>query len=119
MMVRIRYKTGTVRNVPAYVGKRLVERRIADYEPEAPQVEQPPAPVVEQPPAPVVEAAATAQPVEQPPAPVVEAAAPAEPVEQAVDLDALTRDELYALAVERGLEPHHKTGEAKLRAMLQ
>jgi hypothetical protein len=102
MMVRIRYKTGTVRNVPAYVGKRLVERRIADYEPEAPQVEQPPAPVVE-----------------QPPAPVVEAAAPAEPVEQAVDLDALTRDELYALAVERGLEPHHKTGEAKLRAMLR
>ena len=93
-MVRIRYKTGTVRNVPAYVGKRLVERRIADYEPEAPVVEQPPAPVVE-------------------------TAAPAEPAEQEVDLDALTRDELYDLAVERGLDPHPQLGATKLKALLK
>lgn len=99
MMVRIRYKTGTVRNVPAYVGKRLVERRIADYEPEAPQVEQPPTPQVEQPPAPVAETAA--------------------PVEQAVDLDALTRDELYDLAVNRGFDPHPQLGATKLKALLQ
>lgn len=91
MMVRIRYKTGTVRNVPAYVGKRLVERRIADYEPEAPQVEQPTAPVVET----------------------------AAPAESAVDLDALTRDELYDLAVERGLDPHPQLGATKLKALLQ
>lgn len=84
MMVRIRYKTGTVRNVPAYVGKRLVERRIADYEP-----------------------------VEQP---VAETAAPVEPE---VDLDALTRDELYDLAVERGLDPHPQLGATKLKALLQ
>ena len=93
-MVRIRYKTGTVRSVPAYVGKRLVERRIADYEPEAPQVEQPPAPVVE-------------------------AAAPTEPVEQEVDIDALTRDELYDLAVERGFDPHPQLGATKLKALLK
>ena len=93
-MVRIRYKTGTVRNVPAYVGKRLVERRIADYEPEAPQVEQPPAPVVE-------------------------AAVSTEPVEQEIDIDALTRDELYDLAVERGFDPHPKLGATKLKALLQ
>ena len=31
MMVRIRYKTGSIRLVPGYVAKRLVERRIADY----------------------------------------------------------------------------------------
>lgn len=84
MMVRIRYKTGTVRNVPAYVGKRLVERRIADYEPEDP--------------------------------PVAEAAAPLEPE---VDLDAMTRDELYDLAVERGLDPHPQLGATKLKALLQ
>lgn len=84
MMVRIRYKTGTVRNVPAYVGKRLVERRIADYEPED--------------------------------TPVAETAAP---VEQEVDLDALTRDELYDLAVERGLDPHPQLGATKLKALLQ
>ena len=101
-MVRIRYKTGTVRSVPAYVGKRLVERRIADYEPEAPQVEQPPSRVVE-----------------QPPAPVVEAAAPAEPVEQEIDIDALTRDELYDLAIERGLDPHPQLGATKLKALLK
>ena len=101
-MVRIRYKTGTVRSVPGYVAKRLVERRIADYEPEAPQVEQPPSPVVE-----------------QPPSPVVEAAAPTEPAEQAVDLDALTRDELYDLAVERGFDPHPKLGATKLKALLK
>lgn len=81
MMVRIRYKTGTVRNVPAYVGKRLVERRIADYE-----------------------------------ALVAEAAAPVEPE---LDLDALTRDELYDLAVERGLDPHPQLGATKLKALLQ
>lgn len=81
MMVRIRYKTGTVRNVPAYVGKRLVERRIADYY-EAP----------------------------------VEAAAPLEPE---VDLDAMTRDELYDLAVERGLDPHPQLGATKLKALLR
>ena len=86
MMVRIRYKTGTVRNVPAYVGKRLVERRIAEY-------------YDEQPPATVVEAA-----------PVVE---------QAVDLDGLTRDELYSLAVERGFAPHPQLGAAKLKALLR
>jgi hypothetical protein len=84
MMVRIRYKTGTVRNVPAYVGKRLVERRIADYEPED--------------------------------TPVAEATAPLEPE---VDLDALTRDELYDLAVERGLDPHPQLGATKLKALLQ
>lgn len=84
MMVRIRYKTGTVRNVPAYVGKRLVERRIADYEPED--------------------------------TPVAEVAAPLEPE---VDLDALTRDELYDLAVERGLDPHPQLGATKLRVLLQ
>lgn len=82
MMVRIRYKTGTVRNVPAYVGKRLVERRIADYYE----------------------------------APVAEAVAPVEPE---VDLDALTRDELYDLAVERGLDPHPQLGATKLKALLQ
>lgn len=82
MMVRIRYKTGTVRNVPAYVGKRLVERRIADYYE----------------------------------APVAEAAAPVEPE---LDLDALTRDELYDLAVERGLDPHPQLGATKLKALLQ
>lgn len=87
MMVRIRYKTGTVRNVPAYVGKRLVERRIAEYYDE------------------------------QPPTPVVETAAPV--VEQAVDLDALTREELYALAVERGFAPHPQLGATKLKALLQ
>ena len=96
MMVRIRYKTGTVRNVPAYVGKRLMERRIAEY-----YDEQPPAAA----PAPAV-------------APVAPAPAPA-PEPTLPDLDALTRDELYALAVERGLEPHHKTGADKLRAMLR
>ena len=85
MMVRIRYKTGSIRLVPNYVAKRLVERRIADYH-------------------------------EADAAPVIE---PQAPVAPAPDLDALTRDELYALAVERGLEPHHKTGKAKLRAMLQ
>lgn len=91
MMVRIRYKTGTVRNVPAYVGKRLVERRIADYEQED-------------------------VPVEQPVVPVAETAAPVEPE---LDLDALTRDELYDLAVERGLDPHPQLGATKLRALLQ
>lgn len=84
MMVRIRYKTGTVRNVPAYVGKRLVERRIADYEPED--------------------------------TPVAETAAPVEPE---LDLDALTRDELYDLAVERGLDPHPQLGATKLKALLK
>ena len=86
MMVRIRYKTGTVRNVPAYVGKRLVERRIAVY-------------YDEQPPAPVVETSSV--------------------VEQAVDLDAMTREELYALAVERGFAPHPQLGATKLKALLQ
>lgn len=81
MMVRIRYKTGTVRNVPAYVGRRLVERRIADY------YDEPQAPV----------------------APTVEP----------LDLDALTRDELYDLAVGRGLDPHPQLGAAKLRALLK
>ena len=102
-MVRIRYKTGTVRSVPGYVAKRLVDRRIADYEPESPQVEQPPAPVVE-----------TAAPAEP-----VETAAPAEPVEQEIDIDALTRDELYDLAVELGFDPHPKLGATKLKALLQ
>ena len=92
MLVRIRYKTGSVRLVPTYTAKRLVERRIADY-----YAEQPPAAA----PAPAV-------------APVAPAPEPTPP-----DLDALTRDELYALAVERGLEPHHKTGADKLRAMLR
>ena len=96
MLVRIRYKTGSVRLVPAYTAKRLVERRIADY-----YAEQPPAAA----PAPAV-------------APVAPAPAPA-PEPPLPDLDALTRDELYALAVERGLEPHHKTGADKLRAMLR
>ena len=92
MMVRIRYKTGTVRNVPAYVGKRLVERRIAVY-----YDEQPPAPVVETPS--VVETSFV--------------------VETAVDLDALTREELYALAVERGFDPHPQLGATKLKALLK
>ena len=96
MLVRIRYKTGSVRLVPTYTAKRLVERRIADY-----YTEQPPAAA----PAPAV-------------APVAPAPAPA-PEPTLPDLDALTRDELYALAVERGLEPHHKTGADKLRAMLR
>lgn len=91
MMVRIRYKTGTVRNVPAYVGKRLVERRIADYEP----VEHP--------------VAETAAPLELPPL------AP----EPEVDLDAMTRDQLYDIAVERGLDPHPQLGATKLKALLQ
>ena len=80
MMVRIRYKTGTVRNVPAYVGKRLVERRIADYHPE-------------------------------------DVTAVVEP--EPFDLDALTRDEMYDLAVERGLDPHPQLGATKLKALLQ
>ena len=96
MLVRIRYKTGSVRLVPTYTAKRLVERRIADY-----YAEQPPAAA----PAPAV-------------APVAPAPAPA-PEPTLPDLDALTRDELYALAVERGLKPHHKTGADKLRAMLR
>lgn len=98
MMVRIRYKTGSIRLVPGYVAKRLVERRIAEYYDgqEA------------------VKAAVAAVPQ------AVQAAEGfPEPTVEPLDLDALTRDELYALAVERGLEPHHKTGEAKLRAMLQ
>ena len=101
MLVRIRYKTGSVRLVPTYTAKRLVERRIADY-----YAEQPPAAA----PAPAVAPVAPATA----PAPVAPAPEPTPP-----DLDALTRDELYALAVERGLEPHHKTGADKLRAMLR
>ena len=96
MLVRIRYKTGSVRLVPTYTAKRLVERRIADYYAEQPTAAAP-APAV---------------------APVAPAPAPA-PEPTLPDLDALTRDELYALAVERGLEPHHKTGADKLRAMLR
>lgn len=99
MLVRIRYKTGSVRLVPTYTAKRLVERRIADY-----YAEQSPA------------AAPDVAPVAPAPAPAPVAPAP-EPT--LPDLDALTRDELYALAVERGLEPHHKTGADKLRAMLR
>lgn len=89
-MVRIRYKTGSIRLVPAYVGKRLVERRIAEYYPEAPAtVTVPSAPV----------------------APVSE--------EPTVDLDAMTRDELYDMAVERGLDPHPQLGATKLKALLK
>lgn len=36
----------------------------------------------------------------------------------AVDLAAMDRDALYALAVERGLKPHHKHGADKLRELL-
>lgn len=91
-MVQIRYKTGTVRNVPAYVGRRLVERRIASYEPEQAEL-----PIT------------------------VAAPAPAPEPEQApvLNLDALTRDELYDLAVERGLDPHPQLGATKLRALLK
>ena len=91
MMVRIRYKTGTVRSVPGYVAKRLVERRIADYETSSP--------------------IATAETATQ--------EFPQIPKEPEIDIDALTRDELFALAVERGLDPHKKLGAAKLKAMLQ
>lgn len=105
MMVRIRYKTGTVRNVPAYVGKRLVERRIASYEPEA------------------VGASVTGAFAKEfagellgRPA-VIEPPAPVEPAP--LDLDALTRDELYDLAVERGFDPHPQLGATKLRALLK
>lgn len=90
-MVRIRYKTGTVRSVPGYVAKRLVERRIADYETSSP--------------------IATAETATQ--------ELPQIPKEPEIDIDALTRDELFALAVERGLDPHQKLGAAKLKAMLQ
>jgi len=88
MMVRIRYKTGTVRSVPAYVGKRLVERRIADYEIEVGKIE-----------------------VAQDDAGIEET--------HAIDLEALSKEELYEFAVAKGLEPGPKTSAAKLRAMLQ
>lgn len=91
MMVRIRYKTGTVRSVPGYVAKRLVERRIADYETSAP----------------IATAETAAQEL------------PQISKETKIDIDALTRDEMFALAVERGLDPHSKLGTAKLKAMLQ
>lgn len=91
MMVRIRYKTGTVRNVPAYVGKRLVERRIAEY---------------------------ITEPQNRGQTPVIDEL-PALPDEPELNLDALTREDLYALAVERGLNPHPQLGATKLRALLQ
>ena len=91
-MVRIKYKTGSVRNVPDYVGKRLVERRIADYFEVAPA-----APVQDE-------------------APTVAVVEPALPT---LDLEALTRDELFDLAVARGLDPHPQLGAKKLRAMMQ
>ena len=90
-MVKIKYRTGTVRLVPDYAGKRLVARGIADY------FEVAPAPVQDE-------------------APTVTVVEPALPT---LDLESLTRDELFDLAVARGLDPHPQLGAKKLRAMMQ
>ena len=112
-MVRIRYKTGTVRNVPAYVGKRLVERRIADYEDSLALVN-------------VFDHSAIGDHLitdegSKTVISTMQAAVGQQPMvhEPEIDIDALTRDELYDLAVERGLDPHPQLGATKLKALLK
>ena len=103
---KVRYKTGSVRRVPAYIAERLIARGIA-VDASAP-VEGPQAPLVEEAQGP------EATPEPSPGGPVGSASETPE-----IDLDAMTRDELYNLAVARGLEVHPQLGAKKLKALLQ